>query len=127
MDRYHSPAVCPGLVAFASDLTDREWAILEPLLPKRSRLGRPPKWSLRSIIEAMLFLLGCGLPWRMLPPGLFPPMTTVQHYFFDWRDRGLWSQVNNALLMLTREAMGREASPTAGVIDSQSVTPATRT
>jgi transposase len=60
-----------------SDLTDAEWAVLEPLLPRRSHRGRPPLWSYREIVEAMLYLLRGGLPWRMLPPGLFPPMTTA--------------------------------------------------
>ena len=101
-----------------SDLTDEEWAVLEPLLPKRSRLGRPPHWSQREIVEAMLYLLRGGLSWRMLPPGIFPPATTVQHYFYAWRDAGLWTSINHALVMLAREAAGREASPTAGVIDS---------
>jgi putative transposase len=104
-----------------SDLTDAEWAVLEPLLPARSGRGRPPRWSYREIVEALLYLLRGGLPWRMLPPGLFAPMTTVQHYFYRWRDSGLWVSINHALVMLARQAMGRDASPTAGVIDSQSV------
>lgn len=104
-----------------SDLTDAEWAVLEPLFPARAKRGRRPKWSYRQIVEALLYLLRGGLPWRMLPPGLFPPMTTVQHYFYLWRDTGLWRSINHALLMQAREAMGRDASPTAGVIDSQSV------
>lgn len=57
----------------------------------------------------------------MLPPRIFPPATTVQHYFYAWRDAGLWTSINHALVMLAREAAGREASPSAGVIDSQSV------
>jgi putative transposase len=104
-----------------SDLTDAEWAILEPLLPRRSHRGRPPIWGYRDIVEALLYVLRGGLPWRMLPPGLFPPMTTVQHYFYAWRDMGLWPSINHTLLMMAREAAGREASPSAGVIDSQSV------
>ena len=104
-----------------SDLTDAEWAILEPLLPPRSKLGRPPVWDYRQIVEAILYLLRGGLPWRMLPPGLFPPMTTVQHYFYRWSAMGVWKSINHALLLMAREAMGREASPSAGVIDSQSV------
>lgn len=104
-----------------SDLTDAEWAVLEPLFPARSQRGRPPVWSYRQIVEALLYLLRGGLPWRMLPPGLFPPMTTVQHYFYSWRDMGLWPSINHMLLMAAREAIGREASPSAGVIDSQSV------
>lgn len=104
-----------------SDLTDAEWAVLEPLLPPRSHRGRPPVWSYREIVGALLYLLRGGLPWRMLPPGAFPPVTTVQHYFYRWRDSGLWRSINHTLLMVAREAAGREASPSAGVIDSQSV------
>jgi transposase len=104
-----------------SDLTDAEWAVLAPLFPARSHRGRPPVWSYRQIVEALLYLLRGGLPWRLLPPGLFPPMTTVQHYFCRWRDIGLWRSINHTLLMAAREAIGREASPSAGVIDNQSV------
>ena len=104
-----------------SDLTDGEWALLEPLLPSRKKLGRPPKWTYREIVNGMLFILRAGLPWRMMPRRDFPPMTTIQHYFYAWRDSGLWKTLNHTLLMAAREAMGREASPTAGVIDSQSV------
>ena len=105
---------------YSSDLTDAEWVVLEPLLPARSRLGRPAKWSLRTITNALLYILRSGQPWRMLP-GDFPPMTTVQGYFYAWRDTGVWSTINHLLLMECREAVGREASPSAGVIDSQSV------
>jgi transposase len=69
----------------------------------------------------MLYILRSGMPWRMLPRGVFPPMTTVQHYFYAWRDSGLWQRLNHHLLIAAREAAGKEASPTAGVIDSQSV------
>jgi transposase len=107
----------PGL---PSDLTDGEWEILEPFLPPPSHVGRPRKWPMRRIVNAMLYLLRGGLPWRMLPPG-FPPATTVQRYFYAWRDSGLWQTINHYLLMAIRTAEGREASPSAGVIDSQSV------
>ncbi|WP_426000818.1 IS5 family transposase [Caulobacter sp. DWR1-3-2b1] len=105
---------------YSSDLTDEEWAVLEPLVPGRSRLGRPAKWSLRTITNALLYVLRSGLPWRMLP-GDFPPVTTVQRYFYAWRDSGLWTSINHLLLMACREAAGRQASPSAGVVDSQSV------
>lgn len=104
-----------------SDLTDVDWAILEPLLPLRSKVGRPPIWDYRQIVEAILYLLRGGLPWRTLLPELFPPMTTVQHYFYRWSAMGVWKSINHALLLMAREAMGREASPSAGVIDSQSL------
>lgn len=104
-----------------SHLTDAEWALIEPLLPVRSGLGRPAKWTYRQIVKGLFYVLRGGLPWRMLPHGIFPPMTTVQHYFYAWRDSGLWQTLNHHLLMDVREACGKEASPTAGVIDSQSV------
>ena len=95
---------------YSSDLTDAEWAVLEPLLPAVSRLGRPR----RMILNGMLYILRSGQPWRMLP-GDFPPMTTVQHYFYAWRDSGLWRTINHLLLTVARLATGREASPSAGV------------
>ena len=107
-------------LALPGDLTDAEWAVLEPFLPAPCRVGRPRKWPLRRIIEAILYLLRGGLPWRMLPP-CFPPVSTVRRWFYLWRDNGLWLSLNHALLLIGREAVGREASPSAGVIDSQSV------
>jgi len=108
-----------GLI-LPSDLTEAEWAVLEPLLPAPAHVGRPRKWGLRRIIEAILYLLRDGLPWRMSPP-CFPPVSTVRRWFYLWRDNGLWLALNHTLLMAAREAQGREASPSAGVIDSQSV------
>ena len=94
----------PGL---PSDLTDAEWALLEPFLPPASPFGRPREWPMRQIVDAMLYLLRGGLPWRMLPPG-FPPATTVQRYFYAWRDRGVWPTINHYLLMAVRESEGRK-------------------
>jgi len=107
-------------LALPSDLTDSEWALLEPFLPPPSHVGRPRKWPLRRIVEAILYLLRGGLPWRMLPP-CFPPVSTVRRWFYLWRDNRLWLSLNHALLLIGREAAGREASPIAGLIDSQSV------
>lgn len=103
-----------------SDLTDEEWLIFEPLMPPTNTMGRPRKWGWRKILDGLLYLLRGGLPWRMLPPGLFPPVSTVQRWFYAWRDNGLWRSINQALVMMVREAEGREASPSACVIDSQS-------
>src|SRR5271168_4780507 len=105
---------------YSSDLTDAEWAVLEPWLPAPARLGRPPKWTRREIVNGLLYVLRSGLPWRMLPKD-FPPISTVQRYFYAWRDSGVWGTLNHLLVMAVREAAGREASPSAGVIDSQSV------
>jgi transposase len=107
-------------LALPSNLTDAEWSVLEPLLPPPASTGRPRKWGMRRMIEAILYLLRGGLPWRMLPP-CFPPVSTIRYWFYLWRDNGLWIAINHALLMIQREAQGREASPSAGVIDSQSV------
>lgn len=107
-------------LALPSDLTDAEWAVLEPFFPPPSHVGRPRKWEMRRIVEAILYLLRGGLPWRMLPP-CFPPVSTVRRWFYLWRDNRLWQTLNHYLLMAAREANGREASPSAGVIDSQSV------
>jgi transposase len=109
-----------SVLALPSDLTDAEWAVLQPHLPSASRVGRPRRWPLRRIVESILYLLRGGLPWRMLPP-CFPPVSTVRRWFYLWRDNGLWLTLNHVLLMTWREAQGREASPSAGVIDSQSV------
>lgn len=82
--------------------------------------GRSGALSSRRIVEAILCLLRGGLRWRMLPP-CFPPVSTVWRWFYLWRDNGLWLSLNHPLLLIGREAEGREASPSAGVIDSQSV------
>lgn len=107
-------------LALPTDLTDAEWAVLEPFFPPPSQVGRPPNWPLRRIIEAILYLLRGGLPSRMLPP-CFPPVSTVRRWFYLWRDNGQRLSLNHALLLIGREAVGREASPSARVIDSQSV------
>lgn len=107
-------------LALPSNLTDEEWALIAPFLPPPSHVGRPRKWTMRQVLEGMLYVLRGGLPWRMMPPG-FPPATTVQRYFYAWRDSGLFKTINHYLLMRLREAEGQEASPSAGVIDSQSV------
>jgi transposase len=104
---------------YASDLTDREWALIEPLLPPPRLIGRPRSTDLREVVNAIFYMAATGCQWRMLPKDL-PPPSTVQRYFYDWRDSGLWRTINNQLVMDARELEGRAASPTAGVIDSQS-------
>jgi transposase len=105
---------------YSSDMTDGEWLVLEPLLPAGSKLGRPRRSDFRSVLDAILYLSTTGSQWRLLPKD-FPPVSTVQRYFYRWRDDGTWEQINHLMVMRVREMMGREASPTAGVIDSQSV------
>jgi len=105
---------------YASDCTDEEWAIIEPLLPAAKHTGRPRKTKLREVWNAIQYISMTGCQWRMLPKE-FPPMTTVQGYFYDWRDNGVLHRINYHLVMVARELEGREVQPTAGVIDSQSV------
>jgi len=105
---------------YASDTTDAEWAVIEPHLPPPASCGRKRKTCLRATVNAIFYIAQSGCQWRMLPKE-FPPFTTVQRYFYAWRDDGTWKTINHVLLMAVREAAGREASPTAGVIDSQSV------
>jgi transposase len=105
---------------YASDLTEREWSLIAPFLPPPRRQGRPRTADLREVMNAILYMASAGCQWRMLPKDL-PPPSTVQRYFYDWRDSGLLRTISNHLVMAGRELEGREASPTAGVIDSQSV------
>jgi len=104
----------------ASDLNDAEWLLLSFFLPPASRVGRPREVDLRGVINAILYVLSTGCQWRALPQA-FPPRSTVQYYFYLWRDQRLWRRINLALVRRVRSAMGRSAVPTAGVIDSQSV------
>ena len=105
---------------YASDLTDAEWALLTPFMPQPSRLGRPRTTDLRDVADALLYIASTGCQWRMLPKD-FPPYSTVQGYFYAWMQDATLLRINHALVMRAREAAGREASPSAGVIDSQSV------
>jgi putative transposase len=105
---------------YPSDLTDAEWAVIAPLLPLARPGGRPRTTDLREVVNAILYLATGGCQWRLLPKD-FPPRSTVQRYFYDWRNSGVWQTLNHLLVMTARELAGREASPTAGVIDSQSV------
>ena len=105
---------------YASDMTDAEWALIAPFMPAPKRTGRPRTTKLRDVMDGLLYMAASGCQWAMLPKD-FPPPSTVQRYFYDWRDSGLWATINHHLVAAARELEGREASPTAGVIDSQSV------
>jgi len=105
---------------YASDTADEEWSVIEPHLPPPADHGRKRHTRLRDVVDSIFYIAQTGCQWRLLPKD-FPPYTTVQRYFYAWRDNGIWQTINHVLLMDVREAAGREASPTAGVIDSQSV------
>lgn len=105
---------------YQSDVTDAEWRVIEPHLPAARRLGRRRAWPLREIINAIFYVMRSGCPWRQLPTDL-PPWSTVYRWFAAWRDDCLFERINHALVMADRERAGREASPSAAIIDSQSV------
>jgi putative transposase len=106
---------------YPSDLTDGEWALLEPLIPPAKPGGRPRETDMRAAINAILYLLRTGCPWRYLPRDGFPPRSTVYNIFRNFQKDGVWQAIWERLHMDLREDMEREASPTAAVIDSQSV------
>jgi putative transposase len=106
---------------YPSDLRDAEWARLEPLIPKGSSGGRPRKTDMRAAMNAILYLLCTGCPWRYLPRDSFPPRSTVYNIFRKFQRDGVWESIWAELHMALRERMGREASPSAAVLDSQSV------
>ena len=105
---------------YASDVTEAEWSVIEPQLPAPKLLGRPRKIGLIAVVNALFYIARTGCQWRMRPRDLAHD-STVQRDFYAWRDDGTLERINFELLLQAREAAGREASPTAGVIDSQSV------
>jgi putative transposase len=106
--------------AYSTDLTDEQWALLEPLLPPAKPGGRPRSVDLREITNAMLYLLRTGCPWRSLPHDL-PPWGTVWAYFRRWRDDGTLDRLHDQLRDRVRTEAGRDPHPSALIIDSQSV------
>ena len=109
-----------GGLRYGTDLTDGEWWVIEPYLPPPCRYARPRAWPLREIVNGIFYVLRGGIAWRLLP-GDFPPWRTVYRWFAAWRDKGVFEKINHALVMADRERVGREASPSAAIIDSQSV------
>jgi len=103
---------------YASDLTDAEWALIARKMPRRQRRGRPRQVDLREVVQAIFYILSSGCQWRALPSE-FPPYSTVQGYFYAWRDSGRWHRIVRALVRQARRKLGRKPTPTAAVIDSQ--------
>lgn len=106
---------------FPSDLTDVEWERLAPLIPPAKPGGRPRQTDMRAAMDAILYLLRTGCPWRYLPRDGFPPRSTVYNIFRKFQREGVWEAIWSELHMALRERLGREASPTAAVVDSQSL------
>jgi putative transposase len=104
---------------YPSDMTDEEWAILEPLIPDSGSGGRPRSANMHEVINGIFYVLRGGIPWRFLPKE-FPPWKTVYHYLRLWRMDGTWEMMNARLREQVRRRSGRETTPSAGVMDSQS-------
>ncbi len=110
MERKHYP----------TDLTDKQWEIIEPLIPPEKPGGRPRKKDMREIMNALFYVARTGCAWRMLPHD-FPKWEIVYHYFSIWSDDGTWKTMHDALRRMVRKKAGKNPEPTAGSIDSQSV------
>ena len=109
--------------AYSTDLTDEQWAIIEPIVSKdrrRSPRGRRREVCLREVVNAILYINRTGCQWELLPHDLLPK-STVYEYFAKWRDDGTWNDLITALRTRIRKQEGREATPSAACIDSQSV------
>jgi putative transposase len=104
---------------YPSDLTDEQWQLIRPLLPKRKKRGRPPI-DRRDILDALLYVVRTGCQWRQLPLN-FPKWRTVYTVFWRWRKAGVWQQIHDGLRRRVRRAAGKKSTPTATIIDSQSV------
>lgn len=105
---------------YPSDLTDEEWALIEPLIPPAKRGGNKRTVDVREVVNGLMYILSTGCQWAALPKDL-APRSTVHDYFARWNWDGTLGRIHHALYVQCREQTGREASPTAGIIDSQSV------
>src|SRR5512146_3265470 len=105
---------------YPSDVTDAQWAILEPMLPQADPEGRPLEIERREIVNAIFYVLRSGCPWRYLPHDL-PDWQTVYSYFRDWKLDGTWERIHTVLRKQLRVKIGRNAEPSAAIIDSQTV------
>ena len=105
---------------YPSDLNDAEWQIIKPLIPPAKPGGRPRRTDMREVLNGVFYELRSGCAWRMLPHDL-PPWQTVYHYFRQWKGDGTWERMNQTLRIRLRIAHGREAEPSAAIMDSQSV------
>jgi transposase len=105
---------------YPSDLTDREWSLIEPLIPPAKPGGNRRTVIVRDVVDGVMYILSTGCQWSALPKDL-PPRSTVNDYFRRWNDDGTLDRIHHALYVKCRELAEREASPTAAIIDSQSV------
>jgi putative transposase len=109
-----------GHAILQTDLTEAEWTLLAPLIPTAKPGGRPRTTDMREVVNAIFYILRGGCQWRLLPTD-FPPYQTVYHYFRTWRRAGVWERMHDTLRGDLRGAAGRTRTPSAGIIDSQTV------
>ena len=105
---------------YPSDLSDKEWALIEPHLLAAKSGGRPRTTDLRQVVDAIFYLVRTGCQWRLLPND-FPPWGTVWWHFRRWRLDGVWTRIHRALFATARQKAGREPCPSVVIMDSQSV------
>jgi len=105
---------------YPTDLTDRQWQLIEPYVPRPKPGGRPARYSRRDIVNAILYQARNGCVWRALPHDL-PPYRIVFHYFRGWQRDGTWDRIHDTLRTKVRQAAGKKPKPTAAIVDSQSV------
>jgi transposase len=105
---------------YPSDLTDEEWALVKPEIPRAKRGGNKRTVDVREVVNGLMYVLSTGCQWRAIPKDL-PPRSTVNHYFCRWQHEGTLDRLHHTLYVRCREQAGRQASPTAAIIDSQSV------
>ena len=112
-------------IPYPTDLTDEQWKLIEPLLPPAKPGGRPRNTDVREVVNAILYLVRTGCSWRMLPHD-FPPWPTVHDYYWKYRHKGIWDQIHQTLHKRVRVQAGRQRSPSAAIIDSQTVKTASK-
>ena len=110
----------PRRRVYDTDLSDGQWALIEPMIPLAAPGARPRKAATRDLVDAILYFLRAGGSWRLLPHDL-PPWQTVYYYLRRWQREGVWNRVHHTLVMADRERVGRQPSPSAAILDSQSV------
>lgn len=106
--------------SYPSDLTDSQWNWLEPRIPPPRPGGRPRTVDMREVVNGILYVNRTGCSWRSMPHDL-PPWSTVHYYYWKWRRCGVWKKIHDGLREEVRKSEGREASPSAAIVDSQSV------
>lgn len=106
--------------AYSTDLTDAQWLLVAPLIPPAKTGGRKRTTDIREVLNAIFYLLRTGCSWRLLPHD-FPAWGTVHYYYWTWRKDGAWQTIHDALRAQVRQAAGKDETPSAAILDSQSV------